>query len=60
MAVPFFDLKDQYATLREELRAAVDRVLDSQVCIGGPDGKLTDNVPVESDQCRTKYTVKYL
>lgn len=37
MAVPFFDLKDQYATLREELRAAVDRVLDSQVCIGGPE-----------------------
>jgi hypothetical protein len=34
--------------------------LTPNLCIGGPDGKLTDNVPVESDQCRTKYTVKYL
>ena len=29
-------------------------------CIGGPDGKLNDNVNVESDECRTKYKVKYL
>ena len=38
----------------------LDYDLTPNLCIGGPDGKLTDNVPVESDQCRTKYTVKYL
>lgn len=36
-AVPFLNLKPQYQKLREEIRAAVDRVLDSQVCIGGPE-----------------------
>jgi dTDP-4-amino-4,6-dideoxygalactose transaminase len=35
--VPFFDLRQQYAPLREAVRAAVDRVLDSQMCIGGPE-----------------------
>ena len=30
------------------------------IWIGGPDGRLTDNVPVESDTCNTEYTVKYL
>lgn len=34
--VPFLDLKAQYAQIREEVRIAVDRVLDSQACIGGP------------------------
>ena len=38
----------------------LDYDLTPNLCIGGPDGKLTDNVAVESDQCRTKYTVKYL
>ena len=33
---PSLDLKAQYATIREELLAAVAEVLDSQVCIGGP------------------------
>jgi dTDP-4-amino-4,6-dideoxygalactose transaminase len=34
--VPFLDLKAQYASLRLEIREAVDEVLDSQICIGGP------------------------
>ncbi len=36
-AVPFLDLKAQYAAIREEVRAAVDRVMDSQVFILGPE-----------------------
>jgi dTDP-4-amino-4,6-dideoxygalactose transaminase len=36
MAVPLLDLVAQYRKIREEVRAAVDAVLDSQVCIGGP------------------------
>jgi dTDP-4-amino-4,6-dideoxygalactose transaminase len=36
MEVPLLDLKAQYATLRDEIRPAIDEVLDSQQCIGGP------------------------
>lgn len=36
MLVPLLDLKAQYATIREEIRAAVDAVLESQQCILGP------------------------
>jgi dTDP-4-amino-4,6-dideoxygalactose transaminase len=36
MNVPMLDLKAQYETLREEIRQAVDQVLDSQMCILGP------------------------
>src|ERR671914_550101 len=35
--VPLLDLKQQHAALREELRAAVDRVFDSQQFILGED-----------------------
>jgi dTDP-4-amino-4,6-dideoxygalactose transaminase len=36
MKVPLLDLKAQYASLRDEIIAAVCEVLDSQVCILGP------------------------
>ncbi len=36
MQVPLLDLKAQYATLRDEIRAGIDEVLESQMCIGGP------------------------
>ena len=36
MAVPMLDLVAQYRKIREEVRVAIDGVLDSQVCIGGP------------------------
>ncbi|MEA3367578.1 MAG: DegT/DnrJ/EryC1/StrS family aminotransferase [Planctomycetota bacterium] len=36
MAVPMLDLVAQYNTIRDEVRAAVDEVLQSQRCIGGP------------------------
>ena len=36
MPVPLLDLVAQYQKIRVEVRAAIDGVLDSQVCIGGP------------------------
>ncbi len=36
MNVPLLDLKAQYATIKDEVLAAVSEVLESQVCIGGP------------------------
>jgi dTDP-4-amino-4,6-dideoxygalactose transaminase len=36
ITVPLLDLKAQYATIRDEVRAAVDGVLESQQCILGP------------------------
>jgi len=35
--VPLLNLKAQYATIRDEVRAAIDRVLESQVFILGPE-----------------------
>ncbi len=35
--VPLLDLKAQYATIRDEIRAAIDRVADSQYFILGPE-----------------------
>ena len=37
MNVPLLDLKAQYAPIREEIRAAMDRVCDSQYFILGPE-----------------------
>ena len=36
MAVPMLDLVAQYETIRKEVRAAVEEVLQTQRCIGGP------------------------
>jgi dTDP-4-amino-4,6-dideoxygalactose transaminase len=55
MKVPLLDLKAQYATIREEVLAAVTEVLDSQVCIGGPKvAELEQNIAAISD---SKYAV---
>jgi dTDP-4-amino-4,6-dideoxygalactose transaminase len=37
MLFPFLDLKAEYATMKEEIRAAVDKVLESQLFIMGPE-----------------------
>jgi dTDP-4-amino-4,6-dideoxygalactose transaminase len=42
MQVPLLDLKQQHAALREELRAALERVLDSQQFIMGEDVRLLE------------------
>jgi dTDP-4-amino-4,6-dideoxygalactose transaminase len=36
MQIPLLDLKAQYATIKDEILAAVSEVLESQRCIGGP------------------------
>ena len=36
MHVPLLDLKAQYATIKDEILAAVTEVLESQICIRGP------------------------
>ena len=36
MQVPLLDLKAQYATIKNEIVAAISEVLESQRCIGGP------------------------
>src|SRR5690606_4003301 len=37
MNVPLLDLKPQYAAIRDEVRAAIDRVIESQHFILGPE-----------------------
>lgn len=36
MKVPLLDLKAQYAKIRDQMLSAVEEVIDSQQCIGGP------------------------
>lgn len=37
MSIPLLDLKEQYATIRNEIRTAIDRVCDAQQFILGPE-----------------------
>src|SRR5262249_35186741 len=39
MRVPLLDLRAQYATIRDEIQSALDRVLESQRFILGPEGE---------------------
>lgn len=50
--VPLLDLKAQYATLRDEVRAAMDRVVESQVFIMGPEVQALEQEVAEYSQCR--------
>jgi dTDP-4-amino-4,6-dideoxygalactose transaminase len=50
--VPLLDLKAQYATIREEVRAAVDRVADSQYFILGPEVEALEREVAAYSQCR--------
>jgi dTDP-4-amino-4,6-dideoxygalactose transaminase len=55
MKVPLLDLQAQYATIRAEVRAAIDRVCDSQQFILGPEvSALEDEVAA---QCDAKFAV---
>ncbi|NIA21577.1 MAG: transcriptional regulator, partial [Anaerolineaceae bacterium] len=50
MEIPLLDLKAQYAKLRDEIRPAIDEVLESQRCIGGPKvSELEEAVAAYSD-----------
>lgn len=55
MAVPILDLKAQYATIIDEIQAAVNKVLDEQHFILGPEVKALENEVAE--YCGTKYAV---
>jgi dTDP-4-amino-4,6-dideoxygalactose transaminase len=50
--VPLLDLKAQYATLREEIRAAMDRVAESQYFILGPEVQALEAEIAAYSQCR--------
>jgi dTDP-4-amino-4,6-dideoxygalactose transaminase len=52
MNVPLLDLKTQFATIREEVLAAVTEVLDSQVCIGGPKVAELEKKVAELSDCK--------
>jgi len=49
--VPLLNLKAQYATIRDEVRAAIDRVLDSQVFILGPEVEALEREIAAYCQC---------
>ena len=53
--VPLLDLKAQYATIRDEVRAAVDTVLESQQCILGP--VVADCEAKLAEYCRCPHAV---
>jgi dTDP-4-amino-4,6-dideoxygalactose transaminase len=46
------DLKAQYQTIRDDVRAAVDRVLESQVFILGPEVEALEREVADYSQCR--------
>jgi len=52
MRVPLLDLCAQYASIREQVLAAVSEVLDSQVCIGGPKVAELEKVIAAASDCR--------
>ena len=52
MAVPLLDLKAQYATIREEIRAAVERVLESQQFVLGPEVEAFEREIAAYSRCR--------
>src|SRR5262249_25050602 len=43
MRVPMLDLRAQYASIRDEVRSAIDRVLESQRFILGPEVEALEN-----------------
>jgi dTDP-4-amino-4,6-dideoxygalactose transaminase len=52
LRVPLLDLKAQYETIREEVRAALDRVLESQHFITGPEGEALERKIAAYSHCR--------
>jgi dTDP-4-amino-4,6-dideoxygalactose transaminase len=52
LPVPLLDLKAQYAGIRDEVRAAIDRVCDSQHFILGPEVEAFEREVAEYSQCK--------
>jgi len=55
MKVPLLDLQQQYQMIREEVRAAIDRVLESQQFVMGPDVQALEEEIAE--YCQTKFAI---
>ena len=55
MKVPLLDLQQQYQTIREEVRAAIDRVLESQQFVMGPDVQALEEEI--AGYCQTKFAI---
>jgi dTDP-4-amino-4,6-dideoxygalactose transaminase len=55
MQVPLLDLKAQYATIKQEILAQINEVLDSQICIGGPKVEALEKAVAAASGC--KYAV---
>src|SRR5262252_11071632 len=55
MTIPILDLKAQYASIRNEIQAAVNSVLENQHFILGPEVKALEKEI--ADYCGTKYAV---
>jgi dTDP-4-amino-4,6-dideoxygalactose transaminase len=49
--IPLLDLKAQYATLRDEIREAIDRVAESQYFILGPEVEALEKEVADYSQC---------
>ena len=67
MNVPLFDLKAQYAAIREEVRDAVDRVFESQRFVLGAEGQALEaeiarycqtNLRLAAPPARTRYCLR--
>jgi dTDP-4-amino-4,6-dideoxygalactose transaminase len=52
MQVPLLDLKAQYRTIRDEIRTAVDSVLESQFFINGPEVKQLEEAVASYSSCK--------
>jgi dTDP-4-amino-4,6-dideoxygalactose transaminase len=52
MQVPLLDLKAQYATIKDEVMAAVSEVLESQRCIGGPKVEELEKKVAQMSNCK--------
>jgi dTDP-4-amino-4,6-dideoxygalactose transaminase len=50
--IPMLDLKAQYATLRKEIHAAIDRVMESQHFILGPEVEALEREVAAYSQCQ--------
>jgi len=52
MEVPLLDLRAQYATIKDDVLAAVAEVLESQRCIGGPKVEELEKQVAQVSDCR--------
>lgn len=55
--IPILDLKAQYSTIKDEIHAAIERVLDSQQFILGVEVEALEKVLAEYCQCKFAYGV---